>query len=129
MISPSNRIVATRRTIICTRFLIVYSQIVIGHAVFCVDLRRPTIHASVHHVGKERLELDRERPRGRLWVPDEHFGQDFRPLVAGTPALDDARVQVDDPILRNILGLIDPPLALPVGARGRRRQNLDGKQQ
>jgi len=75
---------------------------------------------------KECWEIEPERCRRVLWLPDQGACHDLGPLVLRPPALHNPRVGIDDPILSYAFALIEAALYLAVGARGLWRKDLDG---
>ena len=53
--------------------------------------------------------------------PLELLGKDLRALVFGTPPLYETRIDIDDPVLRNMLPPEQPKLHQAIGAGGTRR--------
>ena len=60
--------------------------------------------------------------------PREGLVEDFRPGIIGAPALDEAGVEIDDPVLPHPSALVDAPLGAAIARRRRVGQDLDGEQ-
>jgi hypothetical protein len=61
-------------------------------------------------------------------MPRQRFCYELWTIMARRPTLDEARVEVDDPVFRDV-ALVERPFANAVVAGARRREHLDGEQQ
>src|SRR5439155_12126447 len=69
---------------------------------------------------EEVAEVQLKRGRRKIGSPGQGARDDLRALVARAPPLDDARIQVDDPVLAHPLLLVEAALHLSIGTRGGR---------
>src|SRR5689334_14619127 len=72
-------------------------------------------------------QVERKRGRSAEGSPGESLGDHFRSLVVRYPALDQPRIQIDDPVLWHV-SLIGQPLGHPIVPAAAWRENLHRKQ-
>src|SRR6185437_16923210 len=65
----------------------------------------------------------------RVRRPHETIARHLRAIVFWMPALDQSRIEIDNPILGNACALIAPPLELAIVSRRRRREDLHDEAQ
>ena len=76
-----------------------------------------------------RRQVQRERCASGFGHPFDQRAENLRSVVVGTPSLEHASVEVDDPIFRDAIALIQRALLHPVALCTRRREYFGRKHQ